>query len=75
MPYKDISFLPDNIKNNLPKEAQIIYMKAFNNAFEEYKDKTKRKTDSSLEVTCFKIAWSAVKKKYFKNEEGKWVKK
>ena len=65
MPYNDITDLPDSIKNHLPKKAQIIYMKAFNNSFQKYKK----------EEISFKVAWSAVKKVYYKNEEGKWVKK
>ena len=50
MPYNNISELPDSIKNNLPKEAQQIFMAAFNNAFED-----------NDEETSIKIAWSAVK--------------
>lgn len=64
MPYKDISDLPESIRKNLPKKAQVIYMKAFNSAYLKYD-----------EETCFKVAWSAVKKVYYKNEEGHWVKK
>ena len=64
MPYKDITDLPDSIKNHLPKKAQTIFLKAFNNAFEKYD-----------EVIAFKVAWSAVKRSYYKNEEGKWVKR
>ena len=30
MPYKQITQLPDNVKNNLPKHAQEIYKEAFN---------------------------------------------
>ncbi|KPK32537.1 MAG: hypothetical protein AMS24_03980 [Chlamydiae bacterium SM23_39] len=63
MPYNDISDLPKPIKSHLPKKAQIIFLKAFNNAFEKYS-----------EEIAFKIAWSAVKKSYHKDEEGHWVK-
>ena len=34
MPYKQITQLPDNVKNNLPKGAQEIYKEAFNSAEE-----------------------------------------
>ena len=64
MPYKSIRTLPKPVRDNLPKKAQEIYMKAFNNADEKYKD----------EVTAHKVAWSAVKREY-KKKEGKWVKK
>jgi cation transport regulator len=30
MPYKQITQLPDNVTNNLPKHAQEIYKEAFN---------------------------------------------
>ena len=38
MPYKTISSLPDSVKNHLPKHAQEIYLAAFNNAWEQYRD-------------------------------------
>jgi len=64
MPYKSINGLPKSVKDNLPKKAQEIYMKAFNNADEQYKD----------EVIAHKVAWSAVKREY-KKKDDKWVKK
>ncbi|MBI5797472.1 ChaB family protein [Candidatus Woesearchaeota archaeon] len=65
MPYKKIEQLPKPIQHVLPKRAQTLFMKAFNVAHFEYKN----------EVIAFKVAWGAVKKKYKKNEKGKWVKK
>jgi cation transport regulator len=75
MPYKDISDLPDRIRENLPVEAQKIYLKTFNSAFLEYQDPKKRKDDSSSEVIAHKVAWKAVKYSYEKDKKGKWVKK
>lgn len=63
MPYKDIQELPENIQNVLPKNAQKIWMRAFNSSINEYD-----------EETAFKIAWYAVKVKYKKTDKG-WVKK
>ena len=37
MPYNSISDLPESIRDHLPKHAQEIYMKAFNNAWDQYK--------------------------------------
>ena len=34
MPYKMITQLPDNVKNNLPKHAQKIYKETFDSAEE-----------------------------------------
>ncbi len=73
MPYRKISSLPDSVKNHLPVDAQKIYLKAFNSAFEAYGDPSKRREDADLEETACRIAWSAVKKKYKKNDSGQWV--
>lgn len=65
MPYQKIEDLPDSVTNHLPKHAQEIFMAAFNSAIEEYNE----------EETAFKVAWSAVKHKYEKGEDGNWHKK
>ncbi|MGM7700981.1 ChaB family protein [Pseudalkalibacillus sp. Hm43] len=65
MPYDKKSELPDQVKDNLPKHAQEIYKEAFNSASEQY----------DQEKTAHKVAWSAVKEKYTKNENDNWVKK
>lgn len=75
MPYDSLSDLPDSVKDNLPKNAQEIYQSAYNNAWDEYKDSSDRRGNSSREETAHKVAWSAVKNKYEKNNNGKWVEK
>lgn len=65
MPYQKTSDLPDSVKDHLPKHAQEIFLAAFNSATEEYDE----------EETAFKVAWSAVKNKYEKGEDGNWHKK
>ncbi|WP_349410320.1 ChaB family protein [Pseudalkalibacillus sp. SCS-8] len=66
MPYDKKSELPDQVKDNLlKKHAQEIYKEAFNSASEQY----------DQEKTAHKVAWSAVKEKYTKNENDNWVKK
>lgn len=62
MPYKSIKELPERIKKALPKKAQELFMKVFNKAYEKYD-----------EATAFKVAWAAVKKRYTKAKNGKWV--
>jgi len=74
MPYDSISELPDSVKNNLPKHAREIYKKAFNNAWNQYKDPDDRKGDAAREETAHKVAWSAVKEEYKKEGED-WKKK
>lgn len=75
MPYRSIQSLPDSVKDHLPKHAQEIYLEAFNNAWKEYKDPSKRKMGGSREETAHRVAWSAVKTKYKKGSSGKWVRK
>src|ERR687898_584282 len=65
MPYKQITQLPDSVKNNLPKGAQGIYKEAFNSAEDQYGE----------EDRAHRVAWSAVEQKYEKNEKGNWVSK
>jgi len=75
MPYKQLTELPDSVQDNLPKHAQEIYKEAYNSAWDEYKDPADRRGDASREETAHRVAWSAVKQKYEKNETGKWVQK
>lgn len=75
MPYKSLEDLPERVKKNLPHHAQEIYMEAFNNAWEQYKEPEERRGKESREEVAHKVAWSAVKKKYAKNEKGEWVEK
>lgn len=65
MPYADIEDLPQNIREHLPAHAQEIYKEAFNHALEQY----------GSEETAFKVAWSAVKRRYEKDGQGRWVPK
>lgn len=76
MPYKAITDLPDSVKGVLPKHAQEIYKEAYNSAWAEYKDAKDRRGDASREETAHRVAWSAVKEKYEKDESsGKWHEK
>ena len=69
MPYQALSDLPENVRGVLPKHAQEIYKEAFNHAFDEYAERG----PEGREETAHKVAWSAVKKKYRKDEaSGKW---
>lgn len=75
MPYKSNSELPDSVRNVLPDHAQDIYREAFNNAYNEYQDPSDRRGDTDREETPHKVAWSAVKRKYEKGENGRWHQK
>jgi cation transport regulator len=65
MPYEELTDLPDNVRNNLPKHAQEIYRAAYNSAEEQYGEESR----------AHRVAWNAVEQKYEKNEEGQWVEK
>ena len=76
MPYDTIEELPKSVRENLPEHAQEIYRAAFNNAWDNYKEPESRRGDASREETAHRVAWSAVKSKYEKDEvTGEWVKK
>lgn len=67
MPYDSIKDLPDSVRDNLPKHAQEIYQEAYNSAWDEYDHDEER---------ALRVAWSAVKQKYQKNNDtGNWEKK
>lgn len=72
MPYKNNEDLPDSVKDNVPKHAQDIYREAYNSAYDEYKEPEERRGDASREETAHKVAWSAVKQKYEKGDDGRW---
>lgn len=74
MPYKNLEDLPAQVKENLPKHAQEIYLRAFDNARNQYKEPKERRGKESREQTAHKVAWSAVEKTHHKDKSGKWVK-
>lgn len=73
MPYNSIEELPERVRHVLPMHAQEIYKEAFNNAWKEYKDPSRRRGDESHEAVAHKVAWAAVEKLYHKDADGKWV--
>jgi cation transport regulator len=74
MPYHNLSDLPDSVRDALPKHAQEIYLAAFNDAWDEYRDADKRRGDESREAVAHKVAWSAVKQQY-KKSGNRWQRK
>jgi cation transport regulator len=76
MPYKNTLDLPESVRDNLPAHAQDIYIEAYNSAWEQYDKPSERRGDDSRDETSHKVAWSAVKKAYDKDEKtGHWKKK
>jgi cation transport regulator ChaB len=65
MPYSRTSELPAGVRNNLPKEAQSIWMRIFNSAYNQYH------TDDKAAAT----AWAGLKRAGYKQDkEGNWSK-
>lgn len=75
MPYRINKELPAGVRNNLPPHAQSIFRETFNHAWEEYSQPSKRRDGASREEVARKVAWSAVKKEYQKEQDGKWRKR
>jgi cation transport regulator len=68
--FKSTDDIPENLKELLPPHAQHIYMKSHNRALLEYQDPKKRKLGGSLTEVAHRVAWAAVKSKYYKDEKG-----
>lgn len=61
MPFKSNEDLPAEIKR-LPVKAQSLFRNTFNKVYDKYG-----------EETSFKVAWDIVKKRFHKDESGKWI--
>jgi cation transport regulator len=71
LPYDSIEELPKSVRN-LPKQAKAVYLKAFNNAWDENGDGSSAELRDS---TAHEAAWSAVRQEYEKDEDtGEWEK-
>lgn len=75
MPYKNLTDLPEAVRDNLPKHAQEIYRAAYNSAWDEYKDPSDRRDDASREEVAHRVAWAAVGQTYEKDDSGRWREK
>lgn len=74
MPYRRNADLRKALRDVLPPAAQTIYRKAYNSAWEEYADASKRRGSATREEVSHRVAWAAVKHSYEKRGD-RWVKK
>jgi len=74
MPYDRNADLPRRVRDALPREARTIYGKAYNNAWEEYGNRSRRRRGATREETAHRVAWAAVKRSYEKRED-RWVRR
>ena len=63
MPYASNDDLPASVRAHLPAHAQDIFREAFNHAFGTY---------GGDDAAAFRIAWSAVKRRFAKARDT-WV--
>lgn len=62
MPYNKIDELPQELQEQLPNEAQQIFVAAFNAA----------QRDGLSEDGARQVAWNSVGNQYQKGNDGKW---
>jgi cation transport regulator len=74
MPYQKKRELPKSVRDTLPAGAQGIFRKAYNNAWDVYRERETRRGNASREETAHRVAWAAVKMSYRKRGE-RWVRK
>lgn len=65
--------LPENVLKRLPQPAQETYRKAFNNAWNNYRQTGTGDAIESLEDLAHFVAWAAVEQNFHKTPRGQWV--
>ncbi|MBD2343243.1 ChaB family protein [Anabaena subtropica] len=65
MTYKQISDLPQEIRDQLPEHCQQIFCAAFNAA----------QSDGLSEEGARDVAWNSVRNEYEQGKDGKWHRK
>ena len=62
MPYGSRMELPESVRKVLPDHAQEIYLNAFNNAWQQYADASKRRGHESREEVAQRLPGLRLKK-------------
>jgi cation transport regulator len=77
LPYKSVKELPEPVQHALPAHAREIFLKAVNNAWEQYREpKARRDPKETREAVAFKVAWKAVEEVYEKDPGSRtWKRK
>jgi cation transport regulator len=69
--YESIDELSDTVRDVLPREAQEVYLEAYNTSWEMYDQETSG--PMTQEAVANRDGWAAVKREFTKDEEtGKW---
>ena len=73
MPYDRITELPEQVRDLLSKQAQLIYKEAFNNAWSHFTDLDECRGDFDLDIPvddlARQVALNAVKRVYESQDE------
>lgn len=67
MPYKNLTELPEQVLNDLPLEAQRIYVATYNMAWEQFHGLE----DAARSAKADTLAWTAVSKLFEQDTETK----
>jgi cation transport regulator len=70
--FKEITELPDAVREVLPEKAQEVYREAYNRASEPSAVIPHAAVEHSPDALAHKAAWQAVKKLYYRRGE-RWV--
>ncbi len=69
--YESIDELPDTIRDLLPREAQKLYLEAYNRSWEAYEKD--RESAMSREAVANRDGWTAVQREFTKDDKtGTW---
>ena len=72
MTYKSKAELPEYLRETMPDEAQEIYLKAYNESWQNY-DEDEVLGKQSQEATAHRDGWNAVMREFVHDEEkGIW---
>ena len=75
MTYKNISDLPDTLRQSLPEEAQEIYIAAYNKSWENYEEAVEPGEQDRAAV-AHRDGWAAVNHEFVHDKEkGVWYHK
>lgn len=73
-PYHTIEDLPDEIRDDLPRHAQELYLQAYNEAWRDYDAHKNTRIKTTREAVAHRVALWAVQNVYDRDEEtGLWL--
>jgi cation transport regulator len=71
-PYLDLDDLPPSLREELPEDAQRMYLAVYRRVWETTAMSGER-ADPKLDETAHEAAMLEVQRRYEKDDEGRWV--